>query len=116
MMMYSYNENQLTVKNNNIDFLSSIEKIIEIDDKLLVLVKDKSTKKIKTQGNIYAINENAEIIWEIQASTPFDGWYRPFTGIYIRDDIAIAYSPLGIEYKINLDNGRLVDIPKQRPW
>jgi hypothetical protein len=115
-MKYSYNGNQLTVKNKKVEFLSSIEKIVDLNDKLLVLVKDESTKDKKKHGNIFAVSAEGKILWAVQVSKPFEGWYRPFTGIYVRDNIVIAYSPIGVEYKVNLDNGELVDMPDQRPW
>ena len=116
MINFSFSENKLVVKDNKINFQSPIKKVLDVGDRLLVLVQDQSTRDSKKHGNIYGVNVDGKKIWVIQPTKPFGGWYRPFTGIYMRDNDAIAYSPIGIEYKINLDNGELIDIPGQRPW
>ncbi|MFW9880717.1 MAG: hypothetical protein ACFFG0_47230 [Candidatus Thorarchaeota archaeon] len=69
----------------------------------------KSTKIEEIQRNIYRIDVNGKIIWQI---SPYDAFSNStFTNIYISNDKLLGYNFDGGEYEINLDTGKVR--PKQ---
>ena len=95
---------------------SPIDVVVEVDDIVLVLLHEKGSRKRKPHGNIYAFDRAGHRLWIVDAPPMFEGWYHPFTGLYVRDGLPFAYSPIGVEYEINISDGRLIEIPGQRPW
>ena len=116
MMTIRYKGDTLKIGDNAITFGAPIEKVLEIQNKILVLVQDESSRVNRKHGNIFAFDDKGKKLWEIEAPDKYEGWYRPFTGIYLRKNMPIAYSPVGIEYKIDLSNGKLIKVLGQRPW
>lgn len=111
-MMFSISDSILTVNGLKNDFRHNISNVIEVDGILIVHLFDSIEKKgsinIKDQplNNIYAVDQNGKIIWNIKDIIPNDDLY---TGINIDSNGSlIANTFMGIAKIIDIRNKNVI--------
>ena len=79
-MEYLVDGNDIVINNNKISFNNDIEKVEDVGETLIVLLKDLSTGDVQKQpmNNIVGIDENANIIWKIADLTNYVEYYSYF--------------------------------------
>ena len=96
------------INNKKIDFINSIEQVIETNNILVILLWDKATNNIKEQpyNNVYAVNEAGVLIWNIKEITKNDAIYQLIK--IDQEGYLVAIDGLGINYTIDVENCVLV--------
>jgi hypothetical protein len=112
----------LEVGGRELDFIFNIDKVIEINNTLIVLLggsfKNKQIVKMSEQPNngIYAVSSNGEILWNIEV------FFRPgnsygyrgfpddnFSAIFKDDDgNLVVYKFIGIEYTLDIEKKQII--------
>jgi len=101
-----------------IDFLSPIKDVLEVDSIVLVLLRRVGVKidaEESMNSNIQAYSQQGDKLWDIQESTSGGNKDKPYTAIYIDSEDVVAYCGLGFEYLLNLKTGS-VRPRGGRPW
>jgi hypothetical protein len=100
--------NILSVYGNTVSFQHDVRYIVIIDDVVIVLVADSSTGDVQKQplNNVYAIDRNGEIIWNIKDIIDRDAFFA----IINVDDTKhlIAVDAMGIRYIIDIINKKVL--------
>jgi hypothetical protein len=89
--------------------MNAVEKKIELPDGLSLVLLDRLAKEsiygqIECARNIFLIDTDAKIIWQVQ--TDFDQDGGSFTNIFADENGIKGYRWDGGVYEINLKNGR----------
>lgn len=88
-----------------------IEKKIKLNTEfslvLLDVMGNRTLTKDELNRNIYCLNDNYEIVWQIKhfPKPPFDR--DPFVSVNLIDGKIIAKDFSGFTYQVNIDNGEL---------
>ncbi|MEE9338252.1 MAG: hypothetical protein V3U87_09245 [Methylococcaceae bacterium] len=111
---------QLEVQGNELSFYSPIKKILIVNEKILVLLQRVSisideNKESFTQ-NLHAFSLTGRKLWTIEEPKSLEGSSALITGVYSKKNKVLVYISSGIEYEVNLKNGKLLHISNQRPW
>jgi|SRR6267378_7269943 len=74
----------------------------------VVLLEPASSKDIDPARNVFLLDKDDYVIWQIEAATLSHG-IKGFSDVYVGpDNKLMAYSPNGIEYTIQSDTGRIL--------
>lgn len=86
-------------------------------DKIKNILYNVSTDKL---GNILCFDEKGNLLWEIEECERYLPMHpvRPYSSMYMSDkkDELIAYNQNGLEYIVNLEDGKIKLVPGQRAW
>ena len=101
MLSYKTENNSLYISEKTIIFDFHIEKTLEIDMFIIVFLHNPLSGRTRDQpkNNIYAINFNGDIIWNIKEIVHEDNLY---TGIRKEDDILVVINFNGLNYFIDV--------------
>lgn len=110
MKNFQVKNNKLIINNKLITFDYDIEKIINNDDKLYILLSI-PIKKIYN-NNIFAVSQNGDMLWQVELP-----WYAvenkdyPFTNIWFNEEETklYAYNWHGFEHIIDIKTGEIDD-------
>jgi|GEM_PF-5496688 len=89
---------------------SHIKQRISIDSVYgdVVLIDSKKCTEIDARKNIYLINSDSKIVWQVESCFESRG-LSSYTGIYLGDDGRLmAYSSNGIEYVLDKVSGKII--------
>lgn len=120
---FSIDSNNLIIGSKSIQFPDRIKKVLEIDDKIIVLAAYGQLIEFgKLERTVFCVNEHGEILWQIE-EYPFRGRDpAPYTNIWLNESNELmAGNWRGYDFKVDLSNGKVtVDPPdanlKFRPW
>lgn len=93
-----------------------VKKVLEVPDGLVILTT------YKLNRNVFFVELNGNVRWEIQDCAPTRVGSRPYTNIWqIADKKILAGNAIGYDYLIDLDTGTISAYPpgaeqKFRPW
>jgi len=116
--MFSYSGQSLKLGDTQIDFLSPIKDVLEVDNVLLVLLRRVGIKIGAGESmnrNVQAYDQKGGKLWDIQESPSGGNKDKPYTAIYFDSGDVVAYCGLGFEYSLNLKTGS-VKPRGGRPW
>jgi hypothetical protein len=111
-------------KHLNIKLSAPVKKYLEIKDILVILIYPSDDQLLlypreKLNRNVYAFKEsNGELLWQIQpANEGGASEDKPFMDIFISQGKLIVGNWIGIDYQIDLSNGHINPIDRnKRPW
>jgi hypothetical protein len=125
-MLYSYDKKKLNVNGIVIAFEGNVDKVIVIDDILIVLIYgDKQIEEIGEDifyRNVCAVDAKGNILWRIQSISDMETnnggkLYGVYSNIFIDEKgRLIAYNGAGYDFRVNLKNGKIRDNSNGRPW
>jgi hypothetical protein len=77
MISYSLDKRIIIVNGISLTFLNDIRQVLDVDDIIIVRVWNNTTGDIQKQpfNNIYAINQESKVIWNIKDIVIDDGIY-----------------------------------------
>lgn len=107
--MYEYNKNHLEINGIEIDFEYDIRTIIQYTGKYVVLLGIPFDRNFI--NNIYCFDDYANLLWR---SENLDSLYPnsrnlPYENMGIKDDIVFASDFYGRNYRINLNDGKIIE-------
>ncbi len=105
MSNIEFENNVLNINNTRVEFIYEIRNVVEFNEKIFALID--SPPKSKFYRNIYCIDYNGKIIWQIDEPDYLQDHDRPFTGLWIDENELIAYNWTGVRHKINIESGKL---------
>lgn len=108
-MKYSKDNNKLTVNNiYTIEFKYPIQKTLEYLGKLVVLL-DKPLN-IKYNDNVFAVDENGKIIWQVSKINTYPGNQEdcPFVDIFINEGKLILDNWCSISVIVDIMTGEVL--------
>lgn len=93
----------IIINGKKVSFKNQIRNVEEVMGIAIVVLENATTGKVSEQpkNNIYAIDSNAQIIWNIKDILPEDIFYP---GIKIDGDKLIAIDVIGVHHKIDVRN------------
>lgn len=107
-MRYNINGNKLKLDKGISIFEHEIDKLLEFNDLLVIMLKNyKSNKNIdQPLNNVYAVNENGETLWNIKDIIGKDSKYDlmrldEHNNLFLNDF-------LGIRYTIDIQNKKVI--------
>lgn len=102
------NKNTLSVGDNLYSFDNTIESIIVMDSRIIVLLKYSNEKDIR---NIFCVDHMCDLLWRIEDIRKVYPKlsHDPYVGITINDSMLIANQFYGQSYIVDPKNGRIVD-------
>ena len=108
MINYSISGKTLTVNGNRVDFEHDIKNTVEVDGLVVVMLWNMSTGNIQKQpfNNVYAVDENGKIIWNLKDVIGNDGLYTMLRLDEAKRLVAVEF--IGMNYIIDAKNKQLV--------
>ncbi|WP_196594988.1 hypothetical protein [Pectinatus frisingensis] len=109
MRNFKIDGNSLIVNGNKVDFQFKIDNVKICNGLYIVLVDIPSN--IKTTNNVYAVNENGHIVWQVQDVNDVYLFKNdvPYVGIrIIEDNFIIATNYNGVTVTVNSTDGKIV--------
>jgi hypothetical protein len=108
-MNYSFDENMLNVNGKELKFDLKIESVLEKEGVLLVLILEhgsKLTNEHYHSRNIFGVNEEGEIIWQVEAPTkdPVD----LYTGLFEEEGQVIGGAWSGGDCYLDPQTGKIL--------
>lgn len=102
-MTYIFSNSTLTINGKCINFANEIRDVKELNDILIIVLENASSGRIseQPQNNIYAIDSNAHLIWNIKDILHEDVFYP---GIRVEGNTLIAIDVIGINHKIDINS------------
>jgi len=117
MTKYRVEENRLFMGDRAIEFPYRIYKILETGKGVVVLL---DWMDIEREGdlarNIFFVEPDSTIRWQLADPLPAQGPKQPFTGIGFRHGKLLAYNLEGGYYEVDIKTGEAKLIRGQRPW
>jgi hypothetical protein len=110
--MVKFNENKINIDGKDIIFFTEIDDIIDLGDKIIVKVFSTSEfVDYQVKDNIFAINRNGEILWQIE--TVYQPWLNKripqiYYNINYKDDKLTAQNG-GSLFFVDVSNGKIID-------
>ena len=107
-MNYSLLNGSLFVNNTHVEFKYLVVNVLSINQTIIVLL-DSQEIEIYNE-NIFGVNENGQIIWQVQERPNLNsgGYNQPFMNIWITDDGKLMCGDLiGVDFWIDPSNGLL---------
>lgn len=101
--------NILSIYGNEVRFQHDVRQLVIIDDIVIVLIEDPSTGDVRKQplNNVYAVDKNGKIIWNIKDIVGKDALYSLINVDESKQLIAADF--MGIRYFIDVDKMQVVD-------
>lgn len=89
--------------------VSAIKKRLPFDDASeIILVDSKTTKQSEPERNIFLMNKENEVVWQIEMGVESHGVVG-YSNVYLgKNDELLAYSSNGVEYTIDSATGRIL--------
>jgi hypothetical protein len=106
-MNYSFTSKNKNVYKDGqffISFPSKVEKILPLDNLLVILVSNNLAMK---EQNVFCCDLSKELKWQIDKPIKLHN-DNYFSGIYLRDPELYAYSVSGIEYHLDKESGAIL--------
>ena len=101
-MNYSIINDCLFVNNTHVEFKYPVYKVLSINQTIVVLLQ---TQQVEIYNeNIFGVNENGQIIWQVQERPNFklEGYKQPFTNIWIAvDGKLMCVDSIGVNFLID---------------
>ncbi len=100
-------------------FPFGIRGLIQLDDLVLVFIYGATTEEMENlpTRNIYAFNEKAEQVWQIEEPLQHNDGIVSYADIGLKKDGKIvAGSTKGDEYIVNIKDGSVEHVKGKRPW
>jgi len=85
----------------------TVQEFRAIGDVVVVLL-DRSDDAVTEKNNVLGVDLEGNLLWNAERAPP-DGEYDWFAGIYERGGELWAYNLSGIEYRIDISDGSIVD-------
>jgi hypothetical protein len=109
-MNYSFDKKTVTVGGKKVTFDLNVDTVLEKDGILMVLLYgggEQSTCKTYHSRNIFGVNEEGEIIWQVEAPTkdPVD----LYTGLFEEEGQVIGYCWKGFDNYLDPQTGKILD-------
>lgn len=109
---YIVTENTIILNNKEINFKYQIESVVEINEKYIVLLINRPYSKAQLKNNVYALDKNGRILWQMQDPLSVFPFKEPGICIEIgvdKQNRLYAITHVGIIYYLNLDNGKIIE-------
>lgn len=97
-------------------FQAPILKVLEIEDRYVVLLKYNAPGI--TERNVICVDAYGAKLWEIEPGPirPVPGEFNPYTGIDIENGKLVAFNPAGYLVEVSLADGRVTPRYEGRLW
>lgn len=105
MINYYIKNSLLYINGNEIQLDYKVAESISLNE--FVIVRVIPPTKIKFNRNIFAFNSDGSLKWQIKESPHGGDSDKPFMGLHTSGNDVIASNWLGIDYKININNGEI---------
>jgi hypothetical protein len=101
----------LFIDGDKINFFALISDFVVLQDKLIVCTSSKSNSGKDVKDNIFAVNRNGEILWQIE--TVYQPWLNKripqiYYNINYKDDKLTAQNG-GSLFFVDVSNGKIID-------
>lgn len=109
MRDFKIDDNALIVNGNKVEFQFKIDNVKICNSLYIVLVDIPSN--IKITNNVYAVNENGHIVWQVQDVNEVYSFKNdvPYVGTRITEDnFIIATNYNGVTVTVNSVDGKIV--------
>ena len=110
MNNYEISGNILIINENKIQFGERVEKVIQFNDKFIVLLLNKPFSQEQPEDNFYAVDKNGKILWRIQDCKKIYSYNheKVYVNIGIYENKLFATLYIGIVYYLNPEDGNIV--------
>ena len=102
-------KNTIIIDARRVEFNRPISKILEFDNFIVVLLRITGQEADEHYKNVYAVNHDGSIRWEIENVPERGGKYRPYSNIHKDDDELWANNVAGMKYRVDTSDGSLLD-------
>ena len=113
MITYNINRKKLIIDSEKIKFEHTISKVEEIDELLIVLLKNIETGDVTKQpiNNIYAVDRNGKIVWNINDIVGNNEFFGGFYKLSEKnmDSKIVAVDCMGKRHTIDLKSMKVVE-------
>ncbi len=91
----------ITINSKEVSFKNEIRDAREVNGVVIVVLENASSGRVseQPQNNIYAIDSNAQLVWNIKDILTEDMFYP---GVKIDGDKLIAIDVIGVNHKIDV--------------
>jgi|688.fasta_scaffold1596450_2 hypothetical protein len=107
-MSYTLINDCLFVNNIHVEFKYPVYKVLLVNQTIVVLLKPQRTEIYN--DNIFGVDENGQIIWQVQERENFnlEGYKQPFMNIWITDDSKLKCNDsYGLNFWIDPSDGSI---------
>lgn len=108
MAEYRIEENTVLIDGSRIEFGNPIAEVVEFPGSVIVRLELTGDVPPEMQRNVIAVDTNGEERWRIQKNPGFDR-HTPYSNIRKKGEQLWAYHPTGMDYRIDVDSGAIVD-------
>mgnify|MGYP003299985060 FL=1 len=108
--MYQYKDNQIEINNTKFKFKFDIRDVIQYENKYIILLAIPFNQIVI--NNIYCLDEDAKMVWQsedLSVLYPNMKNILPYEQMGIKDNFIFASDFVGRNYKINVNDGKIVD-------
>ena len=125
-MKYEYTENILTIGDKSIEFDNLIKEVIDFGDCFVVRTDN---NKFITNENVYGVNINGQLNWQIKKmekltfnGKEYNGITDPYSGLTkVDNNRVILYNWDSTNFEVNPKSGELLTDPMKsrighKPW
>lgn len=109
MCRVDFQGSELIVDDVRIDFDHPIEKVLERDGYVVVLLELTGESYKDFHKNVIGVNWNGSVRWKIENRPEREGKYRPYSNIYDKDGDLWAYNVGGMAYRVDETDGSLLE-------
>lgn len=100
---------ELTIDGNIVDIPHSIEEALTYHDFIIVRVKPPAG--IIFNRNVFGVESDGEILWQIEESPHGTQEDKPYVNVYIsKNNKLIAGNWNGVSYSVNSENGKITTV------
>lgn len=99
---------ELMIDGSTVTFSNPIAEVLEFEDCIVVRLKLTGDDFQDIHQNVIAVDRNGSICWKIEKA-PEEGYYDSYAEIFDKDGELWAYNLSGMSYKIDLEDGSIVE-------
>ena len=105
-MSYSLINDCLFVNNTHVEFKYPVDKVLSINQTMVVLLKVPLTEVFNE--NIFGVNDQGKIIWQVQERLNLHRNDEPYMNIWVTDDDRLnCNDSIGLNFWIDSSNGSI---------
>lgn len=115
--MYKYKKNRIEINGHHVDFKYDIRTVIRYKERYIILLEipkmkvgDKKRNKEIEPNNIYCLNDQANLVWQLEDRIVRYPEYKcplSYVGMSISGNVLYAADFNGWTFHINPENGKI---------
>lgn len=110
MPAHEVNGDSLTIDGNTLQFDRDIFDTVSFEGFVIVLLQWTDDESPARTRNVYAVDRDASIRWQIdECPDEVGGRHSAYGGLHVVNGELWATTVVGISYKLNVETGEIVD-------